>query len=291
MRRSNSRHMSHTLDTRPAFWPAAAVGVLLAVVLCSCKRAPESAEPPAPVPPAEELRLIVADWPDGPADMSVAQLKAVGSAEAAFAAAMAEKPDRADLAGMQLQLTAARHYLDELDDSVAADVAAGKSARLVEEISLADSLAELWPARNVAWRRSADVGQPDGEWIMGHCFHKGVGVDVDYARAMAYYRPAAEAGHVLAMNHLAYMYQDGEGVDVDVAAAVRLHERAAEAGDPYAMLSLGEICEFGVDTVAPDRETAIAWYKQAAARAVELTESGLLSKAISGRLRLESAEP
>ncbi len=223
--------------------------------------------------------------------MSVAQLKAVGSAEAAFAAAMAEKPDRADLAGMQLQLTAARHYLDELDDSVAADVAAGKSARLVEEISLADSLAELWPARNVAWRRSADVGQPDGEWIMGHCFHKGVGVDVDYARAMAYYRPAAEAGHVLAMNHLAYMYQDGEGVDVDVAAAVRLHERAAEAGDPYAMLSLGEICEFGVDTVAPDRETAIAWYKQAAARAVELTESGLLSKAISGRLRLESAEP
>ena len=114
-------------------------------------------------------------------------------------------------------------------------------------------------------RDLAAVGDVEASFLMGTAYDEGLGVDVDHAEAMRWYRRAADQGHVLAAHNVGNMYRDGRGVETDPAAAVRWWLRAARAGDAIPALRLGEAFESGYG-VAMDRGTARFWYGQAAER-------------------------
>lgn len=69
------------------------------------------------------------------------------------------------------------------------------------------SLAAKW------LRKSAEQGNPDGQFAFGaHC-HKGEGIPKDCQQAVRWYRAAAEQGHRVAPFNLGYCYEVGEGVE------------------------------------------------------------------------------
>jgi len=72
----------------------------------------------------------------------------------------------------------------------------------------------------VAWyRKAADQGEADAQYLLGATYEKGRGVAQDFAQAAAWYRKAAGQGDADAQFILGFMYEKGEGVPQDYAQA------------------------------------------------------------------------
>ena len=97
---------------------------------------------------------------------------------------------------------------------------------------------------------------------LGRAYEDGDVLDQDYEQAVRWYRKAAEAGNVRAMNKLGFLYE-GWGVDQDYEQAAYWHRQAAEAGDSSAMNNLGYLHQHGRGVVQ-DHEQAARWYRKAA---------------------------
>ena len=69
-------------------------------------------------------------------------------------------------------------------------------------------------------------------------YEDGLGIEKDYARAVASYRDAAMRGASRAQFNLAAMYSSGRGVALDYVTAYMWFSRAASAGDSLAARSL-----------------------------------------------------
>lgn len=104
---------------------------------------------------------------------------------------------------------------------------------------------------------------PEEATVIGNRFRAGVGGAPDPARALHWYRSAAEQGHAPAQNNLAAMYEHGLGVDRDDAEAAKWYRRAAEQGEPRAQHSLGLLLRDGRG-VARDPAEAAAWIRRSA---------------------------
>ena len=118
--------------------------------------------------------------------------------------------------------------------------------------------------KQAAWyRKAAEAGNADGMRNLGYMYYYGLGMAVDYQRAVYWYLRSAEAGNALGMAFLGDMYKNGTGVDKDPKQALGWFHKAAEANEPYAMNDLGEMYEYG-HGVKADREQAIDWYRKAA---------------------------
>ena len=91
---------------------------------------------------------------------------------------------------------------------------------------------------------------------------------IDYPRAMAAYKIAAEAGDAGSQHQLGSMYYDGDGVAVDYKQARPWFEKAAAQDDPDAVSSLGTMY-FEGKGVAPSYRRAREHYQ----RAIELGHS------------------
>lgn len=85
----------------------------------------------------------------------------------------------------------------------------------------------------------------------------------NHARALREWRPLAEAGDVVAQNHLGLMYDQGHGVDQDYAEAMRWYRLAAEQGLAQAQFNVGDMHEAG-DGAPQDHAEAMRWYRLAA---------------------------
>ena len=104
------------------------------------------------------------------------------------------------------------------------------------------------PARALDWyRRAADQGQADAQAILGAKYYAGEDVERDLAAAYAWTTLAAERGHADAMHNLAVMYIDGESMAQDYAQALRWALRAAEQGHALAAHSLATLYFQGLD--------------------------------------------
>ena len=53
-------------------------------------------------------------------------------------------------------------------------------------------------------------------------------MDVNYKKAIEWYKNAAEQGHANAQCNLGVMYYNGRGVDVNYKKAIEWYEKAAE---------------------------------------------------------------
>ena len=104
---------------------------------------------------------------------------------------------------------------------------------------------------------------------IGDVYNWGRGVAIDYPRAMAAYKIAAEAGEALSQYQVGIIYFDGgHGVAVDYKEARPWFEKAAAQDDPTAVGQLGTMY-FEGNGVAPSWRRARELYE----RAIELDDS------------------
>lgn len=98
----------------------------------------------------------------------------------------------------------------------------------------------------VEWFRSAARGG-DARAInmLGRCYQRGWGVQVDLVRAAAYFRKAADLGDAWALFNLGDMHLRGDGVAQDDEAAFLLYAQAARLGHGKALNMLGLLHESG----------------------------------------------
>ena len=109
--------------------------------------------------------------------------------------------------------------------------------------------------------------QDDAETLynIGRRYYNGDGVAQDYAKAIEWFRQAAEQGYATAQNNLGDCYYDGQGVTQDYAQAVSWYRKAAEQGDAAAQFRLGFCYEYGRG-VSKDYTQAVSWYRKATER-------------------------
>ena len=68
------------------------------------------------------------------------------------------------------------------------------------------------------------------------------GKQINYVKAVEWFRKAAEQGNDVAQYNLAMCYERGEGVVKDLAEAVKWYRKAAEQGNDVAQVILEQTC-------------------------------------------------
>lgn len=120
------------------------------------------------------------------------------------------------------------------------------------------------------WLGPAAKGDADAQFNMGQAFKLGKGVPQDLKRAEAWYRKAAEQGHIKASETLGLLlFQDNRKAD-----ALPFLQASAERGEPRAMYILG-IAHFNGDTVGKDWVRAYALTNRAASSGLEQASRAL----------------
>lgn len=94
-------------------------------------------------------------------------------------------------------------------------------------------------AKAIEWyRRAAEQGYAPAQFSLGVCYNYGHSVTQDFAEAAKWYRKAAEQGFAKAQNSLGFCYENGEGVTKDILEAVNWYRKAAEQGQTNAKSNL-----------------------------------------------------
>lgn len=104
------------------------------------------------------------------------------------------------------------------------------------------------PARAVAFfRRAADLGSPEAQFEMGKAYEFGRGVEPDPAEALRFYEAAAAQDDARAVNELGVLhFTGGLGLPADPVRAAALIGRAADLGFPLALFNYAALIDDGV---------------------------------------------
>ncbi|OCW57968.1 hypothetical protein AWJ14_04055 [Hoeflea olei] len=84
-----------------------------------------------------------------------------------------------------------------------------------------------------------------------------------FSEALGWYRKAAGAGHVAALNNIAFLYRYGDGVAQDTREALRLYEEAFEKGFAESGAAIASMYHNG-EGVAADAAEYVRWHRKAA---------------------------
>src|SRR5262249_46598962 len=82
------------------------------------------------------------------------------------------------------------------------------------------------------------------------------------AKAVFWFRKAADQELPSAIRNLGWMSEKGRGVGRDEEQALKLYQRAAEEGEAAGLTDLGRMYETG-RVVKEDQKEALKWYRQA----------------------------
>jgi len=130
-------------------------------------------------------------------------------------------------------------------------------------------------AKALHWYRvAADQGDAQSEVAIGDLYSQGEGVKQDYSEALRWYRKAAAQGNDEAQNDIGFFYLSGWGVSRDFGAAMFWLRKAADQGNPVAQRNIGVVYLQGLG-VRPDRQEAIRWFRQAANKGDEDAKTAL----------------
>jgi uncharacterized protein len=113
------------------------------------------------------------------------------------------------------------------------------------------------------WRPLAEAGDPRAETYLGIMYDNGYGVPQDRAQAFGWFELAAGRGFASAQYHLGFMYHHGRGVQRSQSEALRWYRLAAAQGDPAAQYNLGRMYAHGL-VVRRDLVEAHMWFDLAA---------------------------
>jgi hypothetical protein len=112
-------------------------------------------------------------------------------------------------------------------------------------------------------RQAAEAGHVEAMEKLAYALHHGQGVPQDFGEAMRWYRRAADLGNAEAMGEVGFLYHNGLGVPMDFDVAMRWYRKAADAGDPSSMNNIGFLYYRGVG-VPQDFGAAMVWFEKAA---------------------------
>jgi TPR repeat protein len=114
------------------------------------------------------------------------------------------------------------------------------------------------------YRKAAEQGNSDAQYLLGYFYFNGRGVPQDYTQAELWYRKAAEQGDADSQHALGDLYNTGKGVPRDYTQAALWHRKAAEQGEADSQEALGDLYNTGRG-VPRDYAEAYFWYDLAAA--------------------------
>jgi hypothetical protein len=91
-------------------------------------------------------------------------------------------------------------------------------------------------AKRFYWaKRSASMGKPKGQNILGVCYEYGIGTAVDHAEALRCYQLSADQEDAEGEYNLARLYHSGfEGFRANLSRALKYYRRAAQHGHQVA---------------------------------------------------------
>ena len=121
-------------------------------------------------------------------------------------------------------------------------------------------------AKAVKWfRKAAEQNQTEAQIYLGICYAAGLGVTKDEAESIHWWRQAAERNNPKAQSILGSCYADGRGVRKDEAEAVKWYRRAAEHNHADAQRNLAMILATSDDPAIRDGSNAIRFAQKAVA--------------------------
>lgn len=133
------------------------------------------------------------------------------------------------------------------------------------------------------WLGPAAKGDADAQFNMGQAYKLGKGVSQDIKRAEAWYRKAAQSGHIKAADTLGLLlFQDNRKAD-----ALPFLQASAERGEPRSMYILG-IAHFNGDVVGKDWVSAYALMSRSASSGLDQAKRGLAT--MDGMIPLEQRQ-
>jgi TPR repeat protein len=97
------------------------------------------------------------------------------------------------------------------------------------------------PAIAIAYFKAAANDSAQAAFNIGQCYFGAQGTEQDCAKALDWWKTAAERSHGRAAANAAMAYHSGEGIPADPVLARSLAERAAELNDPSGLVLLGEM--------------------------------------------------
>lgn len=135
------------------------------------------------------------------------------------------------------------------------------------------------------WEKDADNGNPIAQFLIGNMYATGEGVDQDLEVANAYYRKAAEQGHVQSAMQLATNLRLGQGEPINYKEAAKWLYMAAEAGHPMARFDLGEMFLYGdkKNQFYPEPYHASQWFLLASFDGIALAQFKLSQMYFEGK--------
>lgn len=109
------------------------------------------------------------------------------------------------------------------------------------------------------WEPLAVRGDEVAQYNMGVLYDSGLGVPVDKARALIWYRKSADQGFALAQNNIGRMFYMGDSVPPNYARAAAYFHKAADQGVAFSQFFLGMIYAGGGPGVQADPVRAYKW--------------------------------
>lgn len=91
------------------------------------------------------------------------------------------------------------------------------------------------------FRKAADMGFPEAQYMLGWSYENGAGVEQDHAQAVNWFRKASDQGLPHAHFALGAHYVNGLGVEQDTEKGLKLIRLAADQGDETAQETLKEL--------------------------------------------------
>lgn len=138
-----------------------------------------------------------------------------------------------------------------------------------------NSLSGAGVSRNVLnamdyFRRSAELGYPQAQVVLGYFYDTGSIVPQDSGEAADWYKKAAKQDDRLAEWLLGRLYYAGNGVPRDLNAAESWLQKSANQGDPFGQYLLGL-----VRLERNDYSKAADWFRKAAMQGLPLAQQSL----------------
>ena len=109
----------------------------------------------------------------------------------------------------------------------------------------------------------AEGGDREAQLDLGFMYERGQGVTQSDAKAVKWYRLAADQGYAIAQSNLGVMYELGQGVTQSVTEAAKWYRLAANQSSAAGQSNLGVMYELGQGVTKSDKK-AVKWYRLAA---------------------------
>ena len=99
------------------------------------------------------------------------------------------------------------------------------------------------------YRRLAEGGDPDAQYVLGMYCERGAGIGQGFADAVAWFQKAAGQKHPLAMYCMAQCYETGRGVEKNLIKAVDLYLEVSDSDSEVSDLASSKIAGYYGDGV------------------------------------------